>query len=105
MRRDLYDNGGNPFYHSAEWDRMKKRVLRRDGYMDVWLKRYGRMVPAEIVHHVFLLEERPDLRLDPHNLVSVSKATHNKLHNPDGSLSDDGIALQRLIAKKYGIKT
>lgn len=102
MRRELYDGGQNPFYLSPEWRRVRDAVLRRDGYRDVWLARYGRMMPAEIVHHVFLLEDRPDLRFNPHNLASVSRDTHRHiLHAPDGSLTEAGRELQRIVLRRF----
>lgn len=101
-RRELYESGTNPFYLSPEWRRLRAAVLRRDGYKDMWLARYGRHVPAETVHHVFLLDERPDLARDPRNLVSVSLYTHRHvLHNPDGSLTGAGEDLQRVIARRF----
>lgn len=102
MRREAYDSGTLPFYLSPEWRCVRDAVLRRDGYKDFWLSRFGRMVPAEIVHHVFLLEDRPDLRLDPRNLVSVSRDTHRHiLHASDGSLTEAGRELQRVILRRF----
>lgn len=89
------------FYRSAAWLRIKKSVLRRDHYMDKVAARYGHMIQAELVHHIIPLAEDPELCLDPHNLISVSMATHNKLHNPDGSLSPLGENLRRLTIYKY----
>ena len=48
------------FYTSDKWRRKRKRILRRDGYMDQIEKRYGRMVEATIVHHIFPLEDFPE---------------------------------------------
>lgn len=102
MRRELYASGTNPFYLSPDWKRIRAAVLRRDGYRDQWLARFGRMQEAETVHHVFLLDDRPDLARDPHNLVSVSLDTHRHiLHKPDGSLTAAGLELQRVIARRF----
>lgn len=91
------------FYKTKAWKRIRESVLRRDGYMDIWRARYGIREPAETVHHVFLLDDRPDLALDPRNLVSVSRHTHAYiLHKPDGTLTDAGKSLQQVILRNYG---
>lgn len=89
------------FYHSARWEHTKRIVMRRDGYKDKVAARYGKMIPAELVHHIIPLDEAPDLALDLHNLIAVSQATHNRLHNPDGSLSLLGKNLRRFAIYKY----
>lgn len=98
---EKYPGGTDPFYLSPAWRKVKHAVMVRDGFQDVYIKRYGRMEPAEMVHHVFPLEEFPALRLNPHNLVSVSKETHNKLHTTGGSLTEAGRDLQRIILRRY----
>lgn len=91
------------FYKTKAWKKLREKVLRRDGYKDFWRARYGINEPAETVHHVFLLDERPDLALDPRNLVAVSRHTHAYiLHKPDGSLTDAGKKLQQVILRNYG---
>lgn len=68
-------------------------------------KRYGRMVQAEIVHHVFPQEEFPEYELSDWNLISVTKKTHNTLHDRDtGELTVEGIELLRRIARKNNIE-
>lgn len=38
---------------------------------------YGRPVPATTVHHVISQEERPDLAIEPSNVVSLCQACHD----------------------------
>lgn len=90
------------FYHTKAWKRVRALVLRRDHYKDFWRARFGVHEPAETVHHVFLLDDRPDLALDPRNLVSVSRHTHAYiLHKPDGSLTEAGEKLKQVIIRNY----
>lgn len=92
------------FYHTKAWVRVRGKVLRRDGYKDFWRARFGISEPAETVHHVFMLDDFPELALDPRNLVAVSLYTHRHiLHKPDGSLTEDGKKLQALIFRNYKI--
>lgn len=58
--------------------------------MDQVEKRYGRMIEAEMVHHIFPREEYPEYAMKDWNLVSVSYKTHKSLHNLDGSLTKKG---------------
>lgn len=72
------------FYDTAAWKRTRERVLRRDRYMCVDCRRYGRMREAVEVHHIQHLEDAPELALDPGNLVSLCKACHRKRHPEKG---------------------
>lgn len=72
------------FYTSAKWLRKKAKVLRRDGYLCVDCKRYGRKTPAVLVHHIQPYEESPEMGLDEKNLVSLCDACHNKRHPEKG---------------------
>lgn len=92
------------FYTSDKWRRKRKRILRRDGYMDQIEKRYGRMVEATIVHHIFPRDEFPEYAFSDWNLISVSLATHNRMHDRDTNrLTDSGIELMRRTGKRMGI--
>lgn len=52
-------------------------VMRRDGYMCQLSKRYGRAVPAEVVHHIFPVNEYPEYAYEPWNLIALSRMLHN----------------------------
>ena len=38
----------------------------------------GRYTPSEEVHHIIKLRDRPDLRDDPNNLMSLCKSCHSR---------------------------
>lgn len=60
-------------------------------------KRYGKMLPAETVHHIYPLEQYPEYAFCDWNLISLTNERHNKLHNrEDDSLTAEGIMLQRI---------
>ena len=89
-RRTMFD------YKSAKWERIKSFVLRRDGYKCQLSKRYGKNIPAEVVHHIYPFEEYPEYAYCTWNLIALSRAAHNRLHDRNtNTLTDEGIALQR----------
>ena len=53
---------------------------------------------ADTVHHIYPAEEYPEYEWMDWNLISVSRATHNRLENrKTGELTKEGRMLQRLI--------
>lgn len=84
------------FYKSKRWKKKKAAILRRDGYQCQLSKRYGRMVAAEVVHHIYPLEDYPEYGLCSWNLISVSNSMHNKLHDrTTRELTKEGVQLMR----------
>lgn len=94
----------DPWYKTAKWERMRQRILRRDQYMDQLAKRYGKMVQATTVHHIFPREEYPDYAWEPWNLISVSGEGHNRLHDRNtNELTAEGIELLKRTARRVGV--
>lgn len=95
----------DPFYKTARWKKLRARILRRDGYMCQYMKRYGRRIEAEIVHHIFPRREFPEYAWKEWNLISVSAAAHNKLEDrQSGQLTAAGAELLRRTAIRQGIE-
>lgn len=83
-------------YKARRWERLRAQVMRRDGYRCQLSKRYGKAVPADLVHHIYPVDEFPEYAFEPWNLIAVSRAAHNKLHDRDSDkLTAEGIALMR----------
>lgn len=68
-------------YGGSKWKKKREHILRLDGYKDRIELLYGRTVEAQIVHHIYPAEEYPQWQWCDWNLISVSKATHNRLEN------------------------
>lgn len=71
-------------YKSKKWKRKRLCILRRDGYLCVECKKYGRRREAVTVHHILHADEYPELAYDDNNLESLCNACHNKMHPEKG---------------------
>ena len=92
------------FYKSSAWKLFRARILRRDAYTCQYSKRYGKLVEAKVVHHILPLEFYPEHRLKAWNLISLSNAAHEKLHNRNShTLSLEGWRLMEKTAQAQGI--
>ena len=69
------------FYKTSAWKRKRQIILRRDKYMCMECKRYGRTTEATTVHHIYPINVRADLKLKSENLISLCNACHEKMHN------------------------
>lgn len=89
------------FYKSKEWKKLRSEILRRDGYICMISKRYGKNKQADTVHHIYPARDYPELFFNANNLISVSNNAHNKLHDRNtDDLSDEGKRLQQRTRSK-----
>ena len=88
-------------YNSRHWKKLRAAVLReavaKDGApICQYLKRYGRRVEATHVHHIWPAEDYPEYAWCEWNLIALSLASHNAMHDRvTGRLSPIGDALRR----------
>lgn len=91
------------FYKSLRWKKKREKILRRDDGLCRISHRYGKIVPANTVHHIFPRDEFPEYQLSDWNLISLSCAMHDELHDRiSGRLSPKGVDLLRRTCRKYG---
>ena len=96
--------GNDPFYKTRRWKHLRRVILQRDGYMCREARRFGRMVQADTVHHVFPRELFPEYQWESWNLVSLSGRAHDAMHDrATGELTGKGVDLLKRTARKYGI--
>lgn len=82
-------------YKSARWQKKRAHILKRDGYMCQYFKRYGRHVEATRVHHIYPTRDYPELAWQDWNLISLSASAHELMHDRDtGELSQLGEQLK-----------
>ena len=68
------------FYTSPEWRAVREHVRSRDGHRCSVARLIGGDCSARLdVHHLQSIEERPDLALDPDNLLTVCASHHPTL--------------------------
>lgn len=92
-------------YKSKRWEIMRDRIMRRDKYMCQYYKRFGKLVPATMVHHIFPVEDYPQYAMEPWNLIALSNEAHHKMHDrKTNKLTALGMELQRRTALKYNVK-
>lgn len=95
----------DPFYKTRRWMTLRRMVLKRDGYECQFAKRRGKHIPAEVVHHIFPREDFPEYQWQTWNLISLSAAGHNMMHERGGHrLSEMGEQLRKETAIKQGIE-
>ena len=83
-------------YTSPRWRRLRERVLRRAGYRCQWAKRYGRREQATTAHHIWPAEDFPEFAWCEWNLIALSQASHNAMHDRmTGRLTEAGESLRR----------
>ena len=66
---------------NRRWQRLRQQALRRDGHRCQKSKRYGKIVAADTVHHIWPAEDYPEYAYCLWNLVSLSAAAHDTMHD------------------------
>ena len=93
-RRRGQDSGFS--YTSPRWRRLRERVLRQAGYRCQWAKRFGRREQATTAHHIWPAEDFPEYAWCEWNLIALSQASHNAMHDrTTGRLTEAGENLRR----------
>lgn len=72
------------FYHSTEWRKFRREIIIRDEGFDLGLEDYpirGRI----LIHHINPITasdivDYTSMLMDPENVISCSKLTHNAIH-------------------------
>lgn len=91
-------------YDSSKWQIKRDSILARDKYQCQISKRYGKFKQAELVHHIFPVDEFPEYAYADWNLISLTRTEHNKLHDRDtDELTEAGRQLLIRTARKNNI--
>lgn len=75
------DKGRDIFYHSKGWKAARAECIRQHIGIDIYLYYdEGKIVPAEMVHHIETAVQAWDHRLDQGNLIPLSNQSHARIH-------------------------
>lgn len=74
----------NSAYNKQRHRKWSEAVQRRDKYFCQDCKRYGRMVEAEVAHHIEPITERPGLAYQLSNGTALYNGCHSKRHPEKG---------------------
>ena len=95
-RFSVEEKEGAMDYSGAKWKRKRERILKMDGYLCQVSRRYGKVVQARVVHHIYPAKEYPEYAWCDWNLISVSMGVHNRLEDrATGELTNEGKELMR----------
>lgn len=90
------------FYKSGKWKKKREHILKRDSYQCQESKRYGKYAEATTVHHIYPLEEHPELALVDWNLISMSTAQHDRMHDRrTDKVTNAGLYWQRKRRREF----
>lgn len=68
-------------YHTQRWKNLREYVLVKYNGIDIYmLYKYGKVVPADTVHHIATTKECPALFYSVENLIPVSRRAHEEIH-------------------------
>lgn len=102
-RQKSYDRDNrnkNSLYHSRPWQLLQLAVKSRAQYIDEYVMYYEkRMTAGRIAHHIIPVDERPDLALNPQNLIYVSDKTHKMIHDAYRKGGKEKAAMQAKLAR------
>ncbi|GEM02510.1 hypothetical protein SAMN05421839_10618 [Halolactibacillus halophilus] len=71
----------NPFYKTKRWRRKRENILKQRDYLCAESRQYGNNRQAEMIHHIYPLEDYPELAYEDWNLLPLTNATHNTFHD------------------------
>lgn len=98
--RDNRNKKAASLYHSRPWQLLQLAVKSRAQYIDEYVMYYEkRMTAGRIAHHIIPVDERPDLALNPQNLVYVSDKTHKMIHDAYRKGGKEKAAMQAKLAR------
>lgn len=97
----LRPSGGAMNYKDKRWQEKRKAILVRDKYQCQYFKRFGKIVEASHVHHIFPVEVYPEYAYCSWNLISLSNKAHNMMHERGShELTQLGLSLQEKVKEQ-----
>ena len=80
------------------WRKIVSQVKARAKGLDEYqLLINGAIVFGTIAHHIYTVDERPDLKTSLENLIFVSSGTHNFIHGEYDRDAESKKAMQKIL--------
>lgn len=101
-RHNLYDKTcrdkeKKKFYGSTTWKKIVELIKTRANGLDEYQLANGVIAIGTTVHHIYTVDERPDLKTSLDNLIFVSSNTHNRIHAEYAKGEEEKKELQRKL--------
>lgn len=80
LKQWIADDTVIKFYKTKEWRIMRSRARKRDHNECQACKRLGEHSPMDMVHHIKVVKDYPELALELNNLESLCNSCHNREH-------------------------
>lgn len=80
MADHKYGTYNDEFYHSQEWQALRRQALERDRHLCQICLRKGKLTFANTVHHIKPIRAFKGRKLELDNLLTVCPSCHNKIH-------------------------
>lgn len=106
-RQKLYDatdrdRRGHAFYNSSKWKKTKQKVLDIDEGIDIYVHMTeGKILIADVVHHIEPLTDNWNRRLDIDNLMSLNHSTHGMIEKKYKKNKQEMIGILTKMLKDY----
>ena len=69
------------FYNTKEWRNLRDKIVKAYMSMDIYeYYKTGKIVNAEVIHHLVEVREDWNKRLDKFNLIPCSRKNHQEIH-------------------------
>ena len=107
IRQKLYDitdrdGRSHAFYNSAEWKKTKQKVFDIDEGIDIYVyMTEGKVLIADVVHHIEPLADNWNRRLDMDNLMSLNHSTHGMIERKYKKNKHEMIGILTKMLKDY----
>lgn len=102
-RHKIYDKTSRDkqkkkYYGSSNWKKIVQTIKARANGLDEYqLSVKGIIEKGTTVHHIYTVEERPDLKNSLENLILLSARTHNMIHAEYERDAESKKAMQKIL--------
>ena len=78
-RLDSYRGTPKERGYDTQWTKVRAMKLQQDPLCE-FCESIGKVTPAVLVHHIKTIRDRPEIRLEMENLMSLCRSCHDEVH-------------------------